>query len=107
MFFVVIENCIKCKYIDCVEVCFVDCFYEGLNFLVIDLDECIDCIFCELECLVNVIFLEDDVFVGQEGFVVFNVELVKVWLVLIVCKDLFVDVGEWDGKLDKLKLLEC
>lgn len=63
MIFVVIDNCIKCKYIDCVEVCFVDCFYEGFNFLVIYLDECIDCVLCEFECLVNVIYLEDEVFV--------------------------------------------
>lgn len=62
MIFVVIENCIKCKYIDCVEVCLVDCFYEGLNFLVIYLDECIDCVLCELECFVNVIYVEDELF---------------------------------------------
>src|SRR5690606_8738229 len=45
--FVVTENCIKCKYTDCVEVCPVDCFHEGPNFLVIDPDECIDCTLCE------------------------------------------------------------
>jgi len=47
MTFVVTENCIKCKYTDCVEVCPVDCFYEGPNFLAIDPDECIDCALCE------------------------------------------------------------
>ena len=47
MTFVVTENCIKCKYMDCVEVCPVDCFHEGPNFLVIDPDECIDCTLCE------------------------------------------------------------
>ncbi len=50
MTYVVIENCIKCKFMDCVEVCPVDCFYEGENMLVINPDECIDCGVCEPEC---------------------------------------------------------
>ena len=49
MTYVVVENCIKCKYMDCVEVCPVDCFYEGENMLVIHPDECIDCGVCEPE----------------------------------------------------------
>jgi ferredoxin len=55
MTFVVTENCIKCKYTDCVEVCPVDCFYEGENMLVIHPDECIDCGVCEPECPVDAI----------------------------------------------------
>ena len=50
MTYVVTDNCIKCKYMDCVEVCPVDCFYEGENMLVIHPDECIDCGVCEPEC---------------------------------------------------------
>ena len=50
MTYIVTENCIKCKFQDCVEVCPVDCFYEGENFLVIHPDECIDCGVCEPEC---------------------------------------------------------
>ena len=50
MTYVVTENCIKCKYMDCVEVCPVDCFYAGENMLVIHPDECIDCGVCEPEC---------------------------------------------------------
>ena len=50
MTYVVTENCIRCKYMDCVEVCPVDCFYEGENMLVIHPDECIDCGVCEPEC---------------------------------------------------------
>ena len=75
--FVVTENCIKCKYTDCVEVCPVDCFHEGPNFLVIDPDECIDCTLCEPECPINAIYPEDDVPAGQEQFVALNAELSK------------------------------
>ena len=55
MTYVVVESCIKCKYMDCVEVCPVDCFYEGENMLVIHPDECIDCGVCEPECPVEAI----------------------------------------------------
>ena len=61
MTFVVTENCIKCKYMDCVEVCPVDCFHVGPNFLVIDPDECIDCTLCEPECPVEAIYLRGGV----------------------------------------------
>ena len=61
MAFVVTENCIKCKYMDCVEVCPVDCFHEGPNFLVIDPDECIDCTLCEPECPVEAIYSEEEI----------------------------------------------
>src|SRR5258705_13468440 len=60
MTFVVTENCIKCKYMDCVEVCPVDCFHVGPNFLVIDPEECIDCTLCEPECPVEAIFSEEE-----------------------------------------------
>ena len=60
MTYVVVENCIKCKFQDCVEVCPVDCFYEGENMLVIHPDECIDCGACEPECPVEAIFAEED-----------------------------------------------
>ena len=61
MAYVVTENCIKCKYTDCVDVCPVDCFHEGPNFLAIDPDECIDCTLCVAECPAEAIFAEDDV----------------------------------------------
>ena len=67
MTYVVAENCIKCKYTDCVEVCPVDCFHEGPNFLVIDPEECIDCNLCVAECPAQAIFPEDDVPAGQEA----------------------------------------
>ena len=55
MTYIVNDKCIKCKYTDCVEVCPVDCFYEGVNMLVIKSDECIDCGVCEPECPVDAI----------------------------------------------------
>jgi ferredoxin len=58
---VVTEACIRCKYTDCVDVCPVDCFREGPNFLTIDPDECIDCAVCIPECPVNAIYAEEDV----------------------------------------------
>ena len=60
MTYVVTENCIKCKYMDCVEVCPVDCFYVGENMLVINPDECIDCGVCEPECPAEAIFPDSD-----------------------------------------------
>lgn len=104
--FVVTENCIKCKYTDCVEVCPVDCFHEGPNFLVIDPDECIDCTLCEPECPINAIYPEDDVPAGQEQFVALNAELSKAWPVITVRKDGMPDARDWEGKPDKLPLLE-
>ena len=68
MTFVVGEDCIKCKHTDCVEVCPVDCFYEGPNFLVIHPDECIDCALCEPECPIDAIFSEDELPADQENF---------------------------------------
>src|SRR5690606_41829451 len=75
--FVVTENCIKCKYTDCVEVCPVDCFHEGPNCLVIDPDECIDCTLCEPECPINAIYPEDDVPAAPEDFNAPNAGLSK------------------------------
>jgi len=60
MTYVVTEACIKCKYMDCVEVCPVDCFYEGENMLVIHPDECIDCGVCEPECPAEAIVPDSD-----------------------------------------------
>ena len=60
MTYVVDEKCIKCKHMDCVEVCPVDCFYEGENMLVIHPDECIDCGVCEPECPVEAIHSDNE-----------------------------------------------
>jgi ferredoxin len=106
MTFVVTESCIKCKYTDCVEVCPVDCFHEGPNFLVIDPEECIDCTLCEPECPVEAIYPEDDLPDGQEQFIKLNAELSLEWPVITVMKDHPPDAAEWDDVKDKLHLLE-
>ena len=106
MTYVVVENCIKCKYTDCVDVCPVDCFHEGPNFLVIDPEECIDCTLCEPECPAEAIFAEDDVPAGQEHFIELNAELTPLWPVINVSKDPPPDATEWDGVEDKLQYLE-
>ena len=106
MAYVVTENCIKCKYTDCVEVCPVDCFHEGPNFLVIDPDECIDCTLCEPECPAEAIRAEDDVPEEQRAFIALNAELAKAWPVITEKKEGLADAEEWDGVKDKLKYLE-
>ena len=95
MTFVVTETCIKCKYMDCVEVCPVDCFHEGPNFLVIDPEECIDCTLCEPECPVDAIFSEEEVPAGQEAFLALNAELSKEWPVITQRKEPPADADAW------------
>ena len=106
MTYVVTDNCIRCKYTDCVEVCPVDCFHEGPNFLVIDPDECIDCTLCEPECPAEAIFAEDDVPDGMEPFIELNAELSREWPVITDMKPAPEDAAEWDGVKDKLQYLE-
>jgi ferredoxin len=106
MAFVVTENCIKCKFTDCVDVCPVDCFHEGPNFLVIDPDECIDCTLCEPECPANAIFAEDELPDGQEKFISLNAELAQLWPVITEVKPPLPDADEWNGKAGKIDLLE-
>ena len=106
MTYVVTESCIRCKYTDCVDVCPVDCFREGPNFLVIDPDECIDCTLCVAECPVEAIFAEDDVPDDQRQFTALNAELSKVWKPIIERKPAPADADDWKDVRDKLKHLE-
>lgn len=106
MTFVVTDNCINCKYTDCVEVCPVDCFYEGPNFLVIDPDVCIDCGLCEPECPAEAIFSEDELPEEQRHFLEINLELAQTWPSITTRKDPPRDAAAWDGKPNKLPYLE-
>jgi len=106
MTYVVTESCIRCKYTDCVEVCPVDCFHEGPNFLVIDPEECIDCSLCEPECPVDAIYAEDDVPQNQLHFLELNAELSRDWPVITEQKPAPADAQEWETVPEKLQYLE-
>jgi len=106
MTFVVTEQCIKCKYTDCVEVCPVDCFYEGPNFLAINPDECIDCALCEPECPVKAIVSEDDLSEQQKPFLEINAELSRKWPNITSKKDAPPDAKTWEGVDNKLNHLQ-
>ena len=106
MTFVVTESCIRCKYTDCVEVCPVDCFYEGPNYLVINPDECIDCALCEPECPVQAIVSEDDLTGEQKQFLDLNTRLSQKWPNITAKKDAPADAKQWEGVDGKLQYLE-
>ncbi len=106
MTYVVTEACIKCKYTDCVDVCPVDCFREGPNFLAIDPDECIDCTLCVAECPAEAIYAEDDLPQDQRQFIALNAELAKRWKPIVVKKGAPADADEWKDVKNKLHLLE-
>ena len=106
MTFVVTETCIKCKYMDCVDVCPVDCFREGPNMLSIDPDECIDCAVCIPECPVNAIYAEEDVPSDQRDCIKLNVELSQQWPSITRMKAHPADADEWKDVREKRHLLE-
>lgn len=106
MTFVVTESCISCKYTDCVDVCPVDAFREGANFLVIDPDECIDCAVCVPECPVNAIYAKEDVPADQRDFIPLNAELAPAWKRITKTKASLPDADAWakvDNKRAELK----
>ena len=84
--YVVTENCIKCKYTDCVSVCPVDCFYEGPNFLAINPDECIDCALCEPECPADAIRSDMDM-ENPQFWIDLNKEYSLIWPVITEQKE--------------------
>lgn len=104
MTYLVTDNCVKCKHTDCVEVCPVDCFYEGENFLAINPDECIDCGVCEPECPVDAIrstgaLTPEDAFRWEE----INREYSLIWPNITQKKDALSDAEEWDGIPNKFE----
>jgi ferredoxin len=96
MTYIVTESCIKCKFMDCVEVCPVDCFYEGENFLVINPDECIDCGVCEPECPAEAILPDTED--GLVEFLELNTRLSAVWPNITVKGESPADAEDWKGK---------
>jgi len=101
MTYVVAEPCIKCKYTDCVDVCPVDCFYEGENFLVIHPDECIDCGACEPECPTDAIFEEDELPEKWAEWTELNAKFAEIWPVIDEKKDAMEGADEWKEVEDK------
>jgi ferredoxin len=101
MTYIVNDNCIKCKYMDCVEVCPVDCFYEGENMLVIHPDECIDCGVCEPECPVEAI--KPDTEPGVEKWLGINAEYAKSWPNITAKKEPPADAKDWEGVAEKFE----
>ena len=99
MTYVVNENCIRCKYTDCVEVCPVDCFYEGENMLVIHPDECIDCGVCESHCPVNAI--TSDTAPGAHAWLELNAEYAAKWPNVSLKKAAPADAAQFDSEVGK------
>lgn len=104
MTYIVTDACIRCKYMDCVEVCPVDCFYEGENMLVIHPDECIDCGVCEPECPVDAIVAdtEDD---ADGKWLKLNAEFAKVWPNITVKGEAPADADDYAKVKNKLETL--
>jgi len=104
MTYLVTDNCVKCKHTDCVEVCPVDCFYEGENFLAINPEECIDCGVCEPECPVDAIVpdnaLDPD---DAEKWTEINRKYSLIWPVITEKKDALADADDWDGVPNKFE----
>ena len=101
MTYIVKDECIKCKLTDCVEVCPVDCFYEGENMLVINPDECIDCGVCEPECPEEAIIpdhLDED-----NKWLAFNTKWANKWPVITEPKDPLPDYAQQSGEEGKLE----
>ena len=105
MTYVVTESCIKCKYTDCVEVCPVDCFYEGPEFLVIHPDECIDCGLCEPECPIEAIFADDELPANQIEFVEINARLADVYENITEAKEPLPDADNFKDLENKREFL--
>jgi len=103
MTYVVVENCIKCKFQDCVEVCPVDCFYEGENFLVINPDECIDCGVCEPECPAEAIVPDTEP--DLDKWVDINAKFAAQWPNITRKGDAPADAEEWKNKPNKAAML--
>ncbi len=101
MTYVVAEPCVKCKFTDCVDVCPVDCFVEGENFLAINPDECIDCGACVPECPAEAIFEETELPEKWEPYIELNAKFAAVWPEISEQKDPLPDADEWKDVEEK------
>lgn len=101
MAYVVTEACIKCKYMDCVEVCPVDCFYVGANTLVIHPDECIDCGVCEPECPADAILPDSEP--EADKWLAMNRQYAQIWPNITRKGETPTDSDKWKGVADKFE----
>ncbi len=99
MTYVVKDDCIRCKHMDCVKVCPTDCFHEGENMLVIDPDDCIDCGLCVPECPVDAIVFDDEA--GIEFWLNLNARYAKIWPLITEIGTVPEDSEKWKGVPDK------
>lgn len=106
MTYVVTENCVRCKYTDCVDACPVECFHEGPNFLVIDPDGCIDCGVCVPECPIGAIYALADLPPDQHDFVEINQRLAMEWPLITEKQEPLADADAWADQPDKRQYLE-
>ena len=106
MTYVVTDACIRCKYTDCVEVCPVDAFREGPNFLAIDPGDCIDCTLCVPKCPVRAIYADQEVPEDMLSFTALNAELSIRWPVIRKRKPPLPDADKWAEVKGKLRYLE-
>ncbi|MBA2676713.1 ferredoxin FdxA [Ramlibacter sp.] len=106
MTFVVTEQCIQCKFMDCVEVCPVDCFHEGPNFLAIDPDVCIDCNVCVPECPVDAIYQDKELPADQKDFLQINARLAAAWPQVVAKSAPLPDSNAWRDKPGKRAFLQ-
>jgi ferredoxin len=104
MAYLVTDNCVMCKHTDCVEVCPVDCFYEGENFLAINPDECIDCGVCEPECPVDAIVPDNALDEAErEKWEEINRKYSLIWPVLTQKKDALPDAEKFNNVENKFE----
>ena len=106
MTFLVTEKCILCKYTNCVEVCPVECFHEGANFLVIDPDVCIDCALCEVECPIEAIISDNNVTDDEKKFIKLNKKLANIWPIIKNKKPAQSKAEYWKNIKKKIKYLK-
>lgn len=105
MTYVVIDNCIRCRHTECVDICPADAFHAGENFLVINPEECVDCGLCVPECPEEAILAESDLNDEQMQFKKINADLSGDWPVIMEKEEPLPDWKEWSGVEGKIKYL--
>lgn len=106
MSFIVTEQCVNCKFTDCVEVCPVDCFYEGPNMVVIHPDQCIDCGLCEPACPINAIVSEDELTFEQQSLIELNRSYAEKWPNITKPKTSSFDTEYWQKQHKTIDMIE-